>query len=262
MNHVFVSPHLDDAVFSCGATINHLKEQGNGVTLVNLFSGLARPPYSPVAQTLHETWGSPTDPVALRRREDETATGVLGIGSLIEDIPEAIYRKDQDGHWLYGQDRAMYGDVLDEDSWLVPYFVDRLKALLDLRDHHIYAPLAIGGHVDHCLAFEIGLRLTALGLTVLFYEDFPHAMRPDRYGKRIDSLSEWEVTRWRLDRHHVESKIEAMARYVSQVIAIFGDRDRMARSVVDLAQEAAGRLGAYAERYWRPPSGSPAMSQR
>lgn len=39
MTHVFVSPHPDDAALSCGGLIASLRDRGEEVTIVSVFSG-------------------------------------------------------------------------------------------------------------------------------------------------------------------------------------------------------------------------------
>jgi GlcNAc-PI de-N-acetylase len=39
MTHVFVAPHPDDAALSCGGLIASLRELGQNVTIVTVFSG-------------------------------------------------------------------------------------------------------------------------------------------------------------------------------------------------------------------------------
>ena len=39
MTHVFISPHPDDAALSCGGLIASLRELGQSVTIISVFSG-------------------------------------------------------------------------------------------------------------------------------------------------------------------------------------------------------------------------------
>src|SRR5437764_2009359 len=97
MHHLFLSPHLDDAVLSCGGTIADLVAGGEDVSALTFFAGQGVPPFAPLATELHACWGSPPDVVKLRRAEDVAALARLGASALHEDVPDAIYRRDQDG---------------------------------------------------------------------------------------------------------------------------------------------------------------------
>lgn len=251
-NHLFISSHLDDAVFSCGATMANLVERGERVGIFNLFSGNPNPPYSPVAKKLHKLWGSPRLIGHLRHAEDAAAVAFLGINAHYEDVPEAIYRTDTQGRWLYGGDRAMFGARQPDDIWLVPYFVGRIRLLFHNASPSIYAPLGIGGHVDHNIAFEIGLGLAQQGLPVLFYEDFPYAADAKQYQQRVATLLDWKSMNCKLDKSLFRLKIRAMECYSSQIPALFGDRRKMAEQVMEFAKSVGVLQDNSAERYWQP----------
>jgi LmbE family N-acetylglucosaminyl deacetylase len=110
MNHLFLSPHLDDVVLSCGGMIAELITAADNVTVFNVFSGYASPPYSKSAQVLHQLWGSPVNVIRLRRAEDEAALAKLGAAAYFEDFPEALYRRDNESHWLYNDNTAILRD--------------------------------------------------------------------------------------------------------------------------------------------------------
>ena len=79
IDHIFLSPHLDDAVLSCGGAMRALVTQGEGVLGLNIFAGI--PDYrrlSTFAAEQHHHWGDPADPVAARRTEDEAALQLIG----------------------------------------------------------------------------------------------------------------------------------------------------------------------------------------
>src|SRR5689334_14945241 len=83
-----VSPHLDDAALSAGATLAALAERGATVDVVTPFAGRAGGHISRVATQLHATYGYgrfrrrvPSGPnwvIARRRREDLAAMALLG----------------------------------------------------------------------------------------------------------------------------------------------------------------------------------------
>ncbi len=109
MKHVFLFPHLDDAIACCGGTIAKLVSAGEKVIIHNLFSAIADPPFSSVAIKLHELWGNPHDVIRVRRSEDKAAAAQLGVLVHFEDLTDSIYRKDQRGNWMYGADKAIFG---------------------------------------------------------------------------------------------------------------------------------------------------------
>ncbi len=103
--HLFLSPHLDDAVFSCGGQIVLLREQGASVHVVTAFTGDAPEPEAPLsdfAALLHALWDAGDNPFAVRREEDRCALHLLGVTWTHLLYQDAIYRRPQSGGtWLY-----------------------------------------------------------------------------------------------------------------------------------------------------------------
>ena len=57
---IFISPHLDDAVLSCGGGIARLTCSGERVTVVTIFTGDQSPgePLSTLAVRSHASWAA------------------------------------------------------------------------------------------------------------------------------------------------------------------------------------------------------------
>ncbi|MFN2182380.1 MAG: PIG-L family deacetylase, partial [Anaerolineae bacterium] len=67
MKHVYLSPHLDDAVMSCGGTIHRQTSRGDQVLAITIFSGNHQGgELSPFALVQHGYWGNPPHPMLLR----------------------------------------------------------------------------------------------------------------------------------------------------------------------------------------------------
>ena len=70
-DRVYLSPHLDDAVFSCGGVIYQQTSMGDEVLVVTICAGEPMTDQlSPFAQGLHERWGIDQASVEVRREED------------------------------------------------------------------------------------------------------------------------------------------------------------------------------------------------
>ena len=132
---------------------------------------------------------------------------------------------------------------------MVATLVERLAALREhASDTVYYAPLGVGGHVDHRLVRDAALALARQGASVLFYEDFPYVAR---WGGLNEALAEvpghWQPV-WELI--DVDAKYAAIARYASQLSAIFEQDDGQAVVRDYAASIAPDGQGAW-ERYWR-----------
>lgn len=250
IDHIILSPHLDDAVLSCGGAMQALVAQDEDVLVVNIFAGV--PDYgrlSPYALELHHQWGNPADPVAARRAEDEAALRSLGAQVWNWDFVDCIYRFEGDDFFYTSRD-ALFGRVDPRDTNVLP----RLAiAFAQLRNTYpeatFYAPLAVGHHVDHQITRAAAVALERLGAEVIFYEDFPYAIDPPAVEQARAELgpADWESITVPVD---IEAKIAAIGYYRSQIGVLFETPDQMAARVREYAAMVAGTSGGFAERYW------------
>lgn len=92
MRHIFVSPHIDDAVLSCFPLMHACLEQGMPVELWTIMAGIPSGdlPFSADAQAL--SIPDPVTYVEKRRTEDREVGEALGATIVHFDFPDAIYR--------------------------------------------------------------------------------------------------------------------------------------------------------------------------
>ncbi len=78
---LFISPHFDDAVLSCGGLLAQLSRRKANSTLLTVFTADAHDPahVSPLAHELRATWGDVDDPYAVRAREDMRVENRWGL---------------------------------------------------------------------------------------------------------------------------------------------------------------------------------------
>ncbi len=168
---VILSPHLDDAVLSLGGLIGREVAAGRRVEVVSCFT--SGPPLETIPPE-RRVFGD----YSMRRAEDERALAVLGARHRWLDLHERIWREPP----------------LPRTRSVFPTHVFRTPARLeDFAELHairaaigellatgatIYAPLAVGHHVDHV---EVALAALSEVLgrgafdRIHFYED-PYAL--------------------------------------------------------------------------------------
>ncbi len=155
---LFLSPHLDDAVFSCAIRILREKETGADVTVATVFSHVRR--------------GSPqSKDYVIRRQEDRAALGELGARSRWLGLLDAPSRDS-----FYNSFRRIVLETAASDRAYLALLKKRLKDFIDrFAPDVIYVPLAVGTHIDHRLVFD---AVTSLHLSCpqIFYEDQPYAL--------------------------------------------------------------------------------------
>lgn len=161
MKLCIVSPHLDDALLSCGVLIQRRRALGDEVLILNVFTAGAR--------------------AAERRAEDVRATARLGadaeyLGELDAPDRDAAFQSVQ----------ALVFGALDAGE-----LVDRIERGVRevLAAHAIdvaYFPLAVGTHIDHRVAHAVGRRID--DRAARFYEDRPYVLWPGALQARMREL--------------------------------------------------------------------------
>lgn len=164
LRHIFVSPHLDDAVLSAGGLIAALTSKGDRAEVWTVFSR------GPAVQDLPPRLRGFGD-YDVRRAEDARAVARVGAAA----------------RWLDLQERMVSPPYLTSprDAFHTPSDVrafrnlQRIERVIDdaLQDAdvHVYVPLGAGNHVDHVEVTVAALRVLLSRRTwgrLLFYEDF------------------------------------------------------------------------------------------
>ena len=245
-----LSPHLDDAVLSLGGMMAQKVSSGQSVVVYNLFCAPYHGPLSPAAQRLHEGWGDPEDITGLRLEEDRQALNVIGAQQIIGDMRDLIYRQSLQGAWLYTNMEDIQGERNPEDNALVNTYFNKLSGMFSKDKFDFYTPLGIGGHIDHMLAFDIGVRLHQAGYGVKFYEDLPYAMREDYLHARTDSLTDMQSSLELFPLVMLERKIEALQHYQSQIDSLFENEDNMRELIRKEALLISGCQDMGGEKVW------------
>ena len=252
--HLFLSPHYDDIAISCGGTAALLARAGFTPEVALIFGAEPDPaaPLTPFAARMHEGWGlDASGVIAARRAEEAAAAAALGTTPRFLPFHDAIYRGDR----YLGPDQ-LFGQTAADEADLP----DRLVAALALPQAphpgaRVYAPLGIGGHVDHQHAFTAGVRLARAGWNVWFYEDLPYALRP---GSREERFARAGVALTLAALVPVaatwQAKLDAIMAYPSQLATVFAyvgsgaSRAEIDAAMRAYATEAGG--GEPAERFW------------
>jgi len=244
--HVFLSPHLDDVVLSCGGTVAKLCRNGASVTVLSLFTGQVPEtvPLSPFAALLHQLWGDPAQAYAIRRAEDTVALAQFGLKPHWLDWLDCIYRGDAaTGTWYYPDDSALFGAVHPAEENLPQQLAHAIRAYLhrhNLADAPtiFYVPLAVGNHIDHQLTNRAAAKLIRAADTLFFYEDYPYIQRrpadlaqAHRAGDTIWGAGKWTAHPQTLTNADFDAKLNAIAAYGSQMDILFGGETAMRQKV-------------------------------
>jgi GlcNAc-PI de-N-acetylase len=171
-----LSPHLDDAVFSCGALLAYLVPRCR-VTVVSVFTAAAPPPWSwPARRALRALGtGDAEELFGRRRAEDLEVLGGLGAEAVHLGFADALFRCSDPGRPAYRTFRfdAARGRVAGCDTGLAAEVGARFGRIArGCGAGAVLAPLGIGRHVDHLIARRAA---SYLGLRTIYYSDFPYS---------------------------------------------------------------------------------------
>lgn len=186
----FVSPHLDDAVLSCGTLIADLSLRTD-VKVWTVFTEGAAPPYTLSARAFLSQCGvaDARRLFSLRRMEDRDALGALRVPFEHLGFVDALFRRRPSGPVRRAIGRILpevahayptyrlhvsRGKIAPSDTALVSSITERLAAMAHRDgDPVIFFPFGLGNHVDHVLLSWIGRSFPG---SVVFYSDFPYSL--------------------------------------------------------------------------------------
>lgn len=165
---LYLSPHLDDVVFSCAGKILQDVANGYNVTIATVFSS--------GSEAVSEEY-------KLRKAEDKRAIEILGAQCMWLEFPDAPFRSG-----FYNSFRRI---ILERDPNDNLEFVTQLRRAIEnlaisLGANEIYAPLGVGTHIDHRLVFDAASGLS--GHPITYYEERPYAFARHAVKMRLRSL--------------------------------------------------------------------------
>lgn len=253
--HIFLSPHFDDVVYSCGGTLGVQVSCGLRPLVITVFASApsANVPLSAYATQMQRGWEmgtlSASEAVNQRRKEDAAALDFLQADYLWLDYTDAIYRGNPA---YYTRDEQLIGgEVNTNDLWIDQHLAEDLLTLQErLPDAVWYAPLGIGRHVDHQIVCSAADRLAQRGVKVNFYEDFPYVLTEGAREARLQELG------LALEPALVEMsemlplRIEASSMYSSQIGTNFGNEEAMQTAIQKYAHSIRPVETVHLERYW------------
>jgi LmbE family N-acetylglucosaminyl deacetylase len=244
-DHIYLSPHLDDAMLSCGGAIIAQRQRGERVLVITFCTAAPDPagPFSELALTFHQHWDLPPEEVvAARLHEDSIALDRVDADFYWAGLLDAIYRQPT----AYHSRETLFNTPVD-DPLLAQ--IEALLGVLRARQPRalISVPLGVGQHVDHQLTYRAALN--SAGAPLIFYEDFPSVARPGVLEERLNALRERFSPQLVAIDTTIDAKIAAIKAYTSQLTELFGGVAQMEEAVRTHA--AAVGQGAYAERLWK-----------
>jgi LmbE family N-acetylglucosaminyl deacetylase len=169
---LIISPHLDDAVFSCGGLIANLLAEGP-ILVINIFTG-----YLADMKTRGVVLGDE------RYKEETDAAHFLGYESHNLGELDASFRRP-----AYQKLGNIFKPPVHEDTEWLPRLREKIfKIISPLDFHEIYIPLGVGWHVDHILTYLI-FETYSEPNKLVYYEEVPYCTIPHATRHRLNQLA-------------------------------------------------------------------------
>jgi LmbE family N-acetylglucosaminyl deacetylase len=208
MDWIYLSPHFDDAVFSCGGLLWEQAQAGDTVQIWTVCAGEPLPgEFSAFAQEHHIRWESGEQAVAQRKLEDQLACQRVGAAYHYMPVPDCIYRRAGEDYFrkkpgrkapfsaknpppgghLYSSLEAILGPLRPEEEGLVQHVSAELGRRLPASSQ-VVCPLTLGGHADHRLTRQAAEALSASCWPRWYYAIVAHKSQISTFWEDLQTL--------------------------------------------------------------------------
>lgn len=234
---IYLSPHFDDAVLSCGGLIYQQIQAGDVVQIWTVMGSQpdASQVLPPFAQALHAEWQTDLDTVAQRQKEDIAACEVLGATYKHLQWHDVIYRRHETGEPVVNGKDDLFAGASE------PALVDQIGAYLLQKVParcRLISPLAIGNHVDHCTVVAAVDKTT---LPHWHYVDYPYIAGDfqAQAGLLNGSLKRISKT---IGENGLKAWLDAISCYTSQLRTFWRDDPEMILAIANYQAGGGGMI--------------------
>jgi len=220
---LFISPHLDDAVLSAGGEVARLTHDGKSACIVTVFTRAAAPVTRDAHGFIEESNEENAELLFSKRRlEDRKAAGVLGAHHVHMGFIDALFRtlpnKSEPLYPAYKQ--VFSGNISLNDRLLCEQIrvgLQKIKNRQTDKRVRIYAPLGVGGHVDHIITHLCVREI--FPKQSIWWEDVPYRTHPIQLFKRLSEASCYNATNKLIKNtlQYSKQKLNAVRCYKSQI---------------------------------------------
>jgi LmbE family N-acetylglucosaminyl deacetylase len=238
---IFLSPHFDDAVYSCGGLIWELRQRGEPVEIWTVCSGIpAGLDLSPFARELHARWGVDGEVVvAIRQNEDAQACARVGAAVRYFGLLDCIYRDLAGDGALVTKEEDLWQPVHPAEAGLVEGLVEAFGGQMH-AGVELVSPMGLGEHVDHRLTRLAAEKAAArfMGINLQYYADVPYVFR-------LENRLPEAVRGWTREGHAVSAEglaawQDGVACYESQLSSFWSSAAEMRGQIAGYAEEENG----------------------
>ncbi len=235
MRWIYISPHFDDAVLSCGGLIWEQTHSGIPVEIWTVMAGDPPPgPVSNLITRIHTVWktGTPQETVTLRRIEDQNAARRVGATVQHLNSVDAIYRRTNTGSLMYTRD--VFDPIHARDAQIVEEVALQIQQRLTQYDT-VVCPMAIGSHVDHVITRQ---AVESLGRPLWYYSDIPYLLNhPEELAPATLKMTGKPFF---ISAQGLAAWQEGIAAHASQISSLFADVRDMRQKIKEYVRQGSG----------------------
>lgn len=195
---VFISPHLDDAIFSASGLISELSEKTE-VNVVTIFTGAEMRQHTLSAKNflkISEYENEPEKLFEARKQEDISACKMAKVGFKHLNFTDALWRRKEKIGFLGN----LLKNIFPEINHFYPFYrlniisgkpakgdFATMKGVKEkllsftggIGNAVIFCPIGAGNHVDHIIVRNICAEIFP---RAIFWTDFPYSLnfKPDK----------------------------------------------------------------------------------
>lgn len=232
---LFLSPHLDDAVLSCGALIE-AQAQRREIIVATVFTEATPAPHTRAARSfMHQcTVGDAGQLFEARRAEDREVLEAMGVQFLHLGGVDALFRRRNKPVMLgssawdrllpelthryptYRFDIAL-GRIARGDRGLIRQLQSDVAGLMaQTKAELLFCPVGVGKHVDHLITRDVGKGHLE---NLVMYSDFPYNLVTEHDDSHVRGMG---LEPWIWDAG-LEAKPARIRGYATQADALFPD---------------------------------------
>jgi LmbE family N-acetylglucosaminyl deacetylase len=176
---LFFSPHIDDAIFSCGGLILKLLKKKRKIAVVNIFTKANdhKLKTGSIKKELKKyNFKSAKKLYSSRKRSEKEIAKKINIDVFFLDFEDGLFRKNKD-EFLYPNYECLFSGKINKDekdifekikAKVLPYIENCNKKT------EIYLPLGVGKHIDHIITKKVVKKL-GKNLNTFLWEDVPYS---------------------------------------------------------------------------------------
>ena len=231
---VFLGPHFDDCVLSCGELIDKFADQGDDVCAITFFTGYPdEKDLSEAAKQFHSNCFLDHKSMDFRSNEDITALNWLNCKHKHLGYYECLYRKNDKDEFLYPNLKEIY-HLEHKDKELIKDISKRIEVEVADADV-IFAPMGLGLHADHIILHRAAvMALKKIKKPIYFYEEVPYVCYYYKSRKKSNWGKNMESSLIKVSDKNWQRKLNAIKFYRSQLHILWRNEIQRLKQLEDL----------------------------